>query len=270
MAADGSVDNLALLHEEQADVGLALEDSLGAAPDAEPPPALARTYENYLQLLVPTDSPVRRVEDLAGRHVVLGAEGSGAAITGQVLLRAAGLARGDVRSTYASLAGGLAEVVEGTADAVVWSGGIPTPAVTDAARRRPLRMVALGRYATTMSEQSGFRYTARRVPPVGYGPVPGTGDTIGVANLLLARPGLPDEIAAAIVEVLVTRAARLVPDYVRGLQYLAPATMIQTGRVPLHPARWRRTAGSTGESWAGRPVAPGCGSVPDRSIALDG
>jgi hypothetical protein len=37
------------------------------------------------------------------------------------------------------------------------------------------------------------------------------------------------------VDVLATGARELVPPYVRGLQYLAPPSMIQTGLIPLHP-----------------------------------
>jgi TRAP-type uncharacterized transport system substrate-binding protein len=69
---------------------------------------------------------------------------------------------------------------------------------------------------------------------------------VGVPNLLLARPGLADGTAATVVEVLADEAPRLVPEFVQGLQYLSPATMIQTGEVPLHPgaiAAYRRLHG---------------------------
>jgi hypothetical protein len=36
------------------------------------------------------------------------------------------------------------------------------------------------------------------------------------------------------VDVLATDAPQLVPPYVRGLQYLDPPSMIQTGLIPLH------------------------------------
>nr|WP_280438701.1 hypothetical protein [Nocardia cyriacigeorgica] len=43
-------------------------------------------YENYLLLAVRTHRPIRQVADLRGRRVNLGAEGSGAAVTGPRLL----------------------------------------------------------------------------------------------------------------------------------------------------------------------------------------
>jgi hypothetical protein len=53
--------------------------------------------------------------------------------------------------------------------------------------------------------------------------------------LLLCRQGLTAGVVAAVVGVLVNDAPQLVPPYVRGLQYLAPPSMIQTGQLPLHP-----------------------------------
>ena len=238
MSTEGSLDNVRLLRDGKAALGLALEDGLdrivAGMPEAERPMALARIYENYLHLLVTDDSPIREVEDLRGRRVVLGASGSGAAGTAVVLLKAAGLRTRDLTVRYMGLTAGLDRLLEDDVDAVFWSGGIPTPTISKAGRQRPLRMIDLGALAAPMSRQSGYRYSTRKVPPVDYGPRSG-GTTIGVPNLLLARPDLPHRVAREIVDVMVSRADLLIPDFVRGLQYLEPATMIQTGRIPLHP-----------------------------------
>jgi hypothetical protein len=53
-------------------------------------------------------------------------------------------------------------------------------------------------------------------------------------------------VVAAVVDVLTSDAPQLVPPYVRGLQYLAPPSMIQTGLIPLHAeaiASYRRLHG---------------------------
>jgi TRAP-type uncharacterized transport system substrate-binding protein len=71
------------------------------------------------------------------------------------------------------------------------------------------------------------------VPTCGY--VPAGVRSIGVPNLLLCRQDIASDLVAAVVDVLATDAPQLVPPYVRGLQYLAPPSMIQTGLVPLHP-----------------------------------
>lgn len=236
-STEGTADNVARVRSGRADLALGLADTVRSDRVRAPtgaPLALSRIYENYLQLVVTADSPVRRVEDLVGRRVSLGAAGSGAAVTGRVLLGAAGLGREEVRVMTSPLADGLAALSEDRVDALLWSGGIPTPAIARQDRRAPLRMVALGGAVAAMRSRSGFDYEARLVPDVGYAPQSPDARTVGVPNLLVARPALADEVARLVVEVLADDAGRLVPGFARGLQYLSPGTMIQTGDVPLH------------------------------------
>lgn len=72
------------------------------------------------------------------------------------------------------------------------------------------------------------------VPDGGYGH-PGQVATIGVANLLVADPALPAEVAASVAGTLVDDAPRLVPPSALGTQYLDLRSLITTGDLPLHP-----------------------------------
>lgn len=67
----GSVRNLELVRQGKADLGLALAD---VAADSGLR-AIGRVYENYRQLVVPAERPVRTVADLAGARLSLGAGG---------------------------------------------------------------------------------------------------------------------------------------------------------------------------------------------------
>jgi TRAP transporter TAXI family solute receptor len=236
IATEGSVDNLARLRSGEADMGLALADvaehDLAGGPRDTAPQALARVYENYLQVVVRDAAAAQRLSDLKGGRVSIGPGGSGAAATSVVMLDAAGL-RNRVALVNYRLRDGLTGLANGDLQAVVWSGGVPTPAITDLDARQPLRMLDIGNLATPMTGLSGYPYLVRSVPTGTYAP-PGL-KTIGVPNLLLIGDAVADAVAAAAVDVLASDAAQLVPAHVRGLQYLAPATMIQTGLVPLHP-----------------------------------
>jgi TRAP transporter TAXI family solute receptor len=233
LRTEGSVDNLDRLVAGSADLGLCLADVAELAPAPEGVTALARVYENYLQVLVPAHSSARQVGHLRGRRVAAGARRSGAAVTSDLLLDEAGL-RGRVAVDFEPLASALGDLRSGRVDAVVWSGGVPTPAVADLDAEFPVRLLPLGGHAAGMADRSGYGYVARVVPTVGYSE-PGL-RTIGVPNLLMGRKGLADRHAAAVLETLVVEASHLVPGFVRGLQYLDPPVMIQTGRIPLHPA----------------------------------
>lgn len=236
LPTEGSVDNLARLRSGEVDMALALADVAErdrvVGPTATAPVAVARVYENYLQVIVRDFTGAQRLPELEGRRVSFGAARSGGAATSEVLFDAAGL-RGRVEMLTYRLREALARLADGGIDAVVWSGGVPTPAITDLDNELPLRILDIGALATPMSDIAGYPYVVRLAPTCGYVP-PGI-RSIGVPNLLLCRPDIASDLVAAVVDTLATDAPQLVPPYVRGLQYLDAPSMIQTGLVPLHP-----------------------------------
>ena len=238
---EGTVDNLARLRSSTLGMGLALADvaerDRATGPVDTAPLAVARVYENYLQVIVRDSAPARRLADLRGLRVSIGPAGSGAAATSEVLFGAAGLG-GRVDMRRYRLHDGLARLADGSIEALVWSGGVPTPAISELDVSLPVRMLDIGELAGPMAELSGYPYLSRGVPAGQYVP-PGL-HSIGVPNLLLCRHDMTDDVIAAVVDVIATDAPQLVPPSVRGLQYLDPPSMIQTGQVPLHPGAIRQ------------------------------
>lgn len=237
LATEGTVENLTRLRSGDVDLGLALADvaerDRATGPAGTAPQAVARVYENYLQAIVRESAAAKQLSDLQGMRVSIGPIGSGAAATSEVLFEAAGV-RGRVEMLNYRLRDGLARLADGSVDALVWSGGVPTPAIADLDDKLPLRMLDIGPIAAPMSRLAGYPYVVRRVPTGGYVP-PGI-RSIGVPDLLLCRRDIAAAQVAAVVDVLATDAPQLVPPEVRGLQYLDAPSMIQTGLIPLHLA----------------------------------
>lgn len=233
---EGTIDNLARIRSGEVDMGLALADvaerdsTTGSAGTA--PVAVARVYENYLQVIVRDFTGAQQLPELQGRRVSFGAARSGGAATSEVLFEAADL-KGRVEMRTYRLRDALARLADGGIDALVWSGGVPTPAIADLDTELPLRILDIGAYAAGMSDIAGYPYIVRLAPTCGYVP-PGI-RSIGVPNLLLCRQDIATDLVAAVVDVVATDAPQLVPPYVRGLQYLDAPSMIQTGLIPLHP-----------------------------------
>ncbi|MGW0325743.1 TAXI family TRAP transporter solute-binding subunit [Nocardia sp. NPDC003183] len=226
----GSQQNLRMVADGDVDTALALADS--ASDFGGRVVALGRVYENYLQLAVRTGDPINEVADLRGRRVNLGAAGSGAAATGQRLLTTAGLDPSvDVVVEHRPLREAAQRLTDGDIDALLWAGGVPTAAL---AVPDPLRLIDLGALAAPLRERYGPVYDRVAIPADAYPGSPAV-HTIGVANLLLAAATLPDETAAAIVDLLVRHANALVPAEAAGTQFLDGRFLIGTGTVPLHP-----------------------------------
>lgn len=233
-----SVDNVMLVGDGGAALGLVLADTALTArrgDDPFPAPvdlrALGRVYENYMQLVVRAEDPADDVADLAGRPVSLGKLGSGAAVFGDRLLVAAGIT---APVTRLPLREAIAALETGTTDALLWSGGVPTPALAELAARRPIRLIPLARHLPRLRAGYGSVYREVSVPQGAYG-TSGEVPTVGVANLLVAAAELPNDLAGTVVRTLVEAAPALVPAQALGTQYLDQRSLIGTGDVPLHP-----------------------------------
>ena len=236
LSTTGSVANLDLVRDGGADLALTLADAAAAAyagrtPFTTPVPlrAIGRVYENYMQLVVPADSPAQSITDLAGHRISLGAKGSGAALFGNRMIDRSGIT---AEVDHRPLAEAVAELATGSVDAILWSGGVPTPALAELHRIRPIRLLDLTDQLAALQAEHGPVYERVAVPDGGYGhPV----DTIGVPNLLVTHRDLPDDVAGAVARVLVTRASRLVPPQALGTQYLDQRSLIATAPLPMHP-----------------------------------
>jgi TRAP transporter TAXI family solute receptor len=233
----GSVENLGLIRSGNVDMALAQADvterDRAQVTSGTAPQAVAQLYEDYLQAIVRSSAPMQQFADLEGRRVSVGPSGSGVAAISEILVAAAGL-EGRILLLHLRLKDALAGLTSGSVDAIVWSGGVPTPAIADLNAVLPLRMLDLGNLAEPMSRLSGYPYLVRRVPSGGYVTTPGL-NSVGIPDMLLCRPDTPADLVSATVNVLATDAPQLMPPTIRGLQYLDPPSMIQTGSVPLHP-----------------------------------
>ncbi|MBU6529640.1 TAXI family TRAP transporter solute-binding subunit [Streptomyces mayonensis] len=232
-----SIDNLRLLGTGDADLALALGDSAvdafegaGAFPVAEPVSALARLYLNYTHLVADTRAGVGTVSDLAGLRVSVGVRGSGTVTVAQRVLSAAGVEPREL--CYLGLDDSAGALRHGEIDAFFASCAVPARAVRDLAAERRGVLVPLGGLARVLRHEHGPAYVDVSVPAETYGQrteVP----TVGVATYLMARAGLPAEVAYRVTRAMFAARLTLPGPEVPGA-YLDERYAIGTTPVALH------------------------------------
>lgn len=228
----GSVDNLDALRSGSADLAMTLADTAYESI-GDDLTAIGCVYENYFQIAVRHDSPVYAASDLRGRTVSGGAVGSGAALVTERVLDAAGLsAPGTVEVIQLSMQDAARALSDNEIDAVMWAGGLPTPAFADPPI--DIRLLDLSTVVADLRRKFGTAYEAVPVPVDVYGRHAAV-TTVGIPNLLLARSSVPDRTAARLVDLLLDRSSALVPRQAIGSQFLDAQSLIMTGAVPLHP-----------------------------------
>jgi TRAP transporter TAXI family solute receptor len=241
-----STDNIRMLRAGAVHLGLTSLDAL-IPTDGSVPAGLAavcRLYDSHLHLVVLAGSTIDEFGDLAGRRVSLGARDSGTEFTSRRVL-AQGPVSADGR--YLSQAASAAALRAGQIDAMFSLTGVPTPAITDLARRHPIRLIPLDEQADALVAAHPDPYAPAMIPAGAYAGVAAT-RTVAVPNVLLARADLPDDLVNAITDTIFTHtrtiasASRETVEAVPEAWQINVRTGISTASIPLHPgaAAWFR------------------------------
>jgi TRAP transporter TAXI family solute receptor len=196
-----SVENLRMLAQQTIDVGFV---SLDAAMQnvnvrEQEITAVSRVYDSSLQLVVPAESHVRNLSDLQGLRVSVGGSGSGTEFTSTLLLSSLGVA--PARMVRSAQLPSVAAIEAGTLDAIFSLTGTPTPAISDLAARRRIRLIPLAEHFWVMDRAIPRAYTVAPIPADTYQDVPSV-DTLVLPNLLMGRSGLPRGMVDAVLRAM--------------------------------------------------------------------
>ncbi|WP_429885269.1 TAXI family TRAP transporter solute-binding subunit [Geoalkalibacter halelectricus] len=156
----GSVENLRRVNSGEADFAIVYAGDLLLAGIGQLPYdnriydqvlAVATLYAAPAQLLVRANSTITGVEDLASKRVAVGGIGSGTAATAQRFFTSVGL-WDRIKPDFSGYQDAISALGHGYVDAIWVFSGIPTSAVTQAAKSFPVRLLDLAGPA----DQSGF------------------------------------------------------------------------------------------------------------------
>jgi TRAP transporter TAXI family solute receptor len=230
----GSLDNIQRLQAGAADVAFGSTDAITDA-DAGPRKlrALARIYDDYIQIVVRADLPITTLSDLTGRKVSVGADGSQTQLVANRILRTANVT---VDPIDENLNDSIADLSHGRIDAFVWSGGIPTQSIASLDRAVGVRLLDLNKDPELMTAMLRDYpvYTPAYVPAGTYGAGSVAVTTLAVPNLLLVTDRMPDDVAEALVRGLFNATGQLAIVNTAALA-IDVHTAIYTEPVPLHP-----------------------------------
>ncbi|GGQ07624.1 TAXI family TRAP transporter solute-binding subunit [Streptosporangium pseudovulgare] len=241
-ATGASVENIRRVVKGDSDIAFSLADSAadavagkGAFTSPQPIRAIARLYDNYTQVVATTDSGVKSVADLRGKRVSTGSPNSGTEVIALRMLKAAGLdPEADVTRQSLGLPESVQGIKDGTLDALVWSGGLPTPGVTDllTSMKDEVAFVPLDSVLEPMRAEHGPVYAAGTIAKDVYA-TPADVPTIVVPNLLVVNEKMDAELAGDL--------AGLLFDHKADLERVHPAARDitrenapKTDPVPLH------------------------------------
>jgi uncharacterized protein len=241
----GSVFNVQQVERGKADLAFTQSDiaylSYQQAADRDRPEGvrvrgIAVLYVNILHILARGDG-IHSVEDLRGRHVGVGAAGSGTEVATRIVVEGYKLKYADLSAEFLPFSDVAARIRSGTIDAGFIAASYPADAIKAAMSSPDVHLVAIPAEAARRIRADYPFLKPALIPHGTYAGQSHDIETVGVDNVLVCREDLPEDevylltkaFFAALPELSrVHAAANLIdPDQ-------APATPI-----PLHPGAAR-------------------------------
>ena len=240
-----SVQNIEQLVKGDYDVAFSLADTAADAVNGggdfdgeQDVSALGRIYSNYTQVVVRKDSGIKSIADFKGKSISTGSPQSGTEVIANRLIEAAGLKTSDVKAQRLDLTKTIDGMKDGSIDGLVWSGGLPTPAITDlfTSQGNDVEMLDVTDLLPKLQEISPV-YEKAPIPAATY-KTPGDVQSIVVPNLLMVRNDMRDNLACALTTLVYDKTDALVQVHPAAKDItLDMAT--KTDPVPIHPGSER-------------------------------
>jgi TRAP transporter TAXI family solute receptor len=240
-----SVQNLQQLVAGDYDVAFSLADTATDAikgeGDFDGPQdisSLGRIYSNYTQVVVRTQAGIDSVEDFKGKRISTGSPQSGTEVIANKMIEAAGLAPGDVKAQRLDLTKTVDGMKDGSVDGLVWSGGLPTPAITDlfTSMGNKVKFIDVTPLLPKLQENDPV-YEETAIPAKTYS-TPGDVPTFAVPNLLMVRNDMPDNLACALTTLMIEHQPELEQVHPAAAE-ISAENAAKTDPVPLHPGSQR-------------------------------
>jgi uncharacterized protein len=237
-----SVQNIQQLVKGDYDVAFSLADTAADAVEGKGSfqgkqnvMALARIYSNYTHVVVRSSSGINSVADFKGKKISTGGPNSGTEVIAKRLIQAAGLAEGDVQAQRLAIRPTVDGMKAGQIDGLVWSGGIPTPEITDlfTSMGSDVKFIDITPLLDNMKKVN-LVYDKANIPSATYKSLPGDVPTIVVPNVLLVRDNFTSGNACAITKLIFDKKDDLAKVHPSAKE-LSRDLAAKTDPVPLHP-----------------------------------
>lgn len=164
--------------------------------------AVASLYTEACQIVVRADSPIQTVDDLLGKVVSIGEEGSGVLHNAQSILECCGLSLDMVEVRNLSRAQAVQALRDGEIDAFFCTIGAPAQALTELAEETPIRLLSLEEHQLERLLKVYPAYLPTTVPAGTYPGQEQDAAAIGVRALLVASDYLDQETVYALLSAL--------------------------------------------------------------------
>ncbi len=201
--------------------------------------AVAVLYPETIQIVVLANSGINSLQDLAGKKVAVGAEGSGTYWNARQILEAAGL-WDKIVPEYKKFSEIVEDLKLGNIDAAFLTAGIPTSAVEQLAAQVPVKIIPIPTDIYQKLKQKYPFYTQVVIPKGTYNGVDQDVQTVAVMSMLLVHKDVPKNVVYLMTKILFEHADELKQKVQKqSVQYISLKHALEGLSIPLHPGAYQ-------------------------------
>ena len=191
------------------------------------------------QVIVPMSSPIKKLKDLKGKTVAVGAQGSGNIAASMDLLGVAGLTFKDIKPAYLSFTEMVGALQDNTVEAAILLAGVPASSVTDIFANKEMRLVPytadeVNAYIAKQGPEKKALLFPYQVPANTYRNQKEAVPCIGVRACIVTHKDVPDETVYTFLKTIEAHVAEMAKVHPSGAEY-SMQYLKEGASIPLHP-----------------------------------
>lgn len=236
-----SVENVNLLTQGKVDMVLALSDVVTDAVEGknnfDQPIAniqqIAVLYPNVVQVVTTKKSGIKNIEDLRGKRIAVGDQGSGTEVNARTLLEGFGITYDDVTVDYLGFAEAADGMKAGKIEAAFFSSGLPNSSLMELEQGLDLQLITINQDKLNEIIATKPYFKTFEIPAGTYGndaAIP----TAAIMNALLVRSDLSEDDGYKLTKALFENL-----DGLRTAHQAATDISLETANTgmvaPIHP-----------------------------------
>jgi len=236
-----SVENVNLLTQGKVDMVLALSDvvtnAVEGTEDFKEPitniQQVAVLYPNVIQIVASEKSGIKNIEDLKGKRIAVGDQGSGTEVNARTLLEGFGITYDDIKVDYLGFADAADAMKAGKIEAAFFSSGLPNSSLLELEQGIKLQLVTINQDKLKQIIENKPYFKTFEIPAGTYGndaAIP----TTAVMNALLIRSDISEEDGYKLTKALFENL-----DGLKNAHQAANDISLETAQegmvAPIHP-----------------------------------
>ena len=248
-ATSGTPHNIQLMGKKEAEVGIAQSgvvyqavQGTGAYKDQGKQSffrGMTHLYPNVMQWVVRKDGTAKSLADLKGKKFIPGPQNSATELNSREMLAVLNLdyrTRNDLKADYMDYSQAADQLKNRQTDAILIAGGLPTAAVLDVMTAGEGKLLSLpDDYIKELTTKYPWYFPAT-IPAGTYKGQEAEVKTVAVANMLIIRADLPDDLVYNLVKAMYDNRTDLVAAHSAMKDFLLKDGLKGiTGVVDLHP-----------------------------------